>query len=245
MRQRLSLYGYIILAVTVITSVVVLSNAYKYKYKAQESISVTGLGEESFTSDIIVWSGQIVVETQNVELGYAELERQKALVSDFIIEQGVSPESTTFDFVNVNKEYESCYSNGNYVGQSFSGYTLMQPISIESGDVETVEHMSRNISSLIAQGVSLEAYSPSYYYSKLEDLKLSLIEKASSDAYERASKIAAASGAELDGVLKANMGVFQITGAYSNEEYSAGGSLNTSSRNKKARITMRIEYKIK
>ena len=36
-----------------------------------------------------------------------------------------------------------------------------------------------------------------------------------------------------------------ITGANTNEEFSAGGSFNTSSRQKKARITMRVEYRIK
>ena len=41
------------------------------------------------------------------------------------------------------------------------------------------------------------------------------------------------------------MGVFQITGANANEEFSAGGSFNTASRHKKARITMSIEYRIK
>ena len=38
------------------------------------------------------------------------------------------------------------------------------------------------------------------------------------------------------------MGVFQITGANTNEEFSAGGNFNTSSKNKKARITIRLEY---
>jgi len=46
-------------------------------------------------------------------------------------------------------------------------------------------------------------------------------------------------------VASARMGVFQITGANANEEYSAGGSFNTSSRQKKARITMRVEYRVK
>lgn len=52
-------------------------------------------------------------------------------------------------------------------------------------------------------------------------------------------------GAKLGGVASARMGVFQITGANTNEEFSAGGSFNTSSRQKKARITMRVEYRIK
>jgi len=38
------------------------------------------------------------------------------------------------------------------------------------------------------------------------------------------------------------MGVFQITGKNNNEEYSYGGSFNTSSRLKTASITLRVEY---
>ncbi len=236
----------LILAVAILVGVIILSNAYTYKYKSQETIAVTGLGETSFTSDLIVWSGHIEVGTQNVEQGYKELEQHKKIVSEFILSKGIPAESTTFDFVRVNKEYEPSYSaNGNYHGQRFTGYTLVLPIMIESSDVESVESMSREISSLIAKGISIEAYAPAYYYTKLEDVKLSLIESASSDAHERAQKIAKASGANLGKVQEAKMGVFQITGANTNEEYSAGGSLNTSSRNKKARITMRIEYKTK
>ncbi|MGV0967515.1 hypothetical protein [Empedobacter falsenii] len=38
------------------------------------------------------------------------------------------------------------------------------------------------------------------------------------------------------------MGIFQITGKNDNEEYSAGGSLNTTSRQKTAQITVRASY---
>ncbi len=244
--RRFSVVGYVVVAISIIVSAALLGSAYTYKYKSQETIAVTGLGETSFVSDLIVWSGHIEVDTQNVAQGYKELEKHKAIVNEFILSKGIKPESVTLDFVRVDKQYESSYgANGNYAGQRFTGYTLVQPIVIESSDVENVEDMSREISSLIAQGITLESYSPAYYYTKLEDVKLSLIETASSDAYQRASKIAAASGAKLGKVQQARMGVFQITGANTNEEYSAGGSLNTSSRNKKARITMRIEYRVK
>ncbi|MFR9495564.1 MAG: SIMPL domain-containing protein [Rikenellaceae bacterium] len=247
MKQKRNFHlGSILIAVAIIISAVVLANAYTYKYKSQETITVTGLGETSFVSDLIVWSGHIAVDTQNVELGYKELEANKAIVEEFIRSKGIDEESTTFDFVSVNKEYESSYgANGNYSGQRFTGYTLTQPIVIESSNVEVVESMSREISSLIARGITIESYSPAYYYTKLEDVKLTLIETASADALQRATKIATASGAKLGKVQEAKMGVFQITGANTTEAYSAGGSLNTSSRNKKARITMKIEYKIK
>ncbi len=44
------------------------------------------------------------------------------------------------------------------------GYRLRQRFTVESSDVEKVETVSREISSLIAQGVSIEAYAPDYYY---------------------------------------------------------------------------------
>jgi len=43
---------------------------------------------------------------------------------------------------------------------------------------------------------------------------------------------------------KANMGIFQITGKDSNEDYSWGGTFNTSSKEKTASITVKMEFKI-
>ncbi|MFZ0490006.1 MAG: SIMPL domain-containing protein, partial [Salegentibacter sp.] len=42
----------------------------------------------------------------------------------------------------------------------------------------------------------------------------------------------------------ANMGVFQITGQNSGEDYSWSGTYNTADKLKTASITMRLDYKI-
>ncbi len=165
---------------------------------------------------------------------------------EFLASNWVSTESVVFGFVNADKQYQPLYNeNGNWMGQRFTGYELRQRFEVESTDVALIEQVSREISSLIAKGVAIEAYAPDYYYTKLDDVKMGLIETASADARQRAEKIAANAGAELMSVASARMGVFQITGANTNESFSAGGSFNTSSRQKKARITMRIEYRIK
>ncbi|MBP3564141.1 MAG: SIMPL domain-containing protein [Alistipes sp.] len=237
---------YVIIALAVVMAAWLLGRAYTYKYRSQDTIVVTGLGETEFASDLIVWNGEIVYETQDVASGYAQLERNKQKVLEFITSRGVAAEQVVFKFVNVFKESEPVYNaSGNYAGQRFTGYRLSQGFSIESSDVDKVENISREISALIAQGVSIEAYQPSYYYTKLDDVKLSLIERASADARARAEKIAENAGAAIGRVASAKMGVFQITGANSNEEFSAGGSFNTTSRQKKARITMRVEYRVK
>lgn len=237
---------YIIIGVAIIVSAVVLGKAYTYKHRVQETIVVTGLGETEFTSDLIVWNGYIYAESVNPENGYKQIEASKKRVQEYIVSKGIPATSIVFQFVNVNKQYDPIYNaSGNWAGQRFTGYQLNQGFTVESTDVEAVEGISREISSLIAQGVSIEAREPSYFYTKLDDVKLGLIEKASADARVRVEKIATNAGAKVGKVSSARMGVFQITGANSNEEFSAGGNFNTSSRNKKARITMRVEYRVK
>ena len=237
---------YIVIAVAALACAFVLGRAYTYKFRSQDTIVVTGLGETEFSSDLIVWSGTLTAEAQNAAAGYAEIEASKAKVQQYLTAKGLPAEAVVFEFVNVDKQFSPVYNaNGNWAGQRFSGYALRQRFTVESKEVEKVETISREISSLIAQGVSIEAYAPDYYYTKLDDVKMGLIETASADARTRAEKIADNAGARIGRVASARMGVFQITGANSNEEFSAGGSFNTSSRNKKARITMRIEYRIK
>lgn len=237
---------YILLGVAAIVCAALLARAYTYKYRSQDTIVVTGLGETEFTSDLIVWTASITAEAQQVAAGYAQLERSKAKVQQYLAEKGLPADAVVFEFVNVTKLTDPIYNaNGSWAGERFRCYLLRQQFTVESHDVELVETISREISSLIAQGVSIEAYAPDYYYTKLDDVKMGLIETASADARMRAEKIATNAGTKIGRVASARMGVFQITGANTNEEFSAGGSLNTSSRQKKARITMRIEYRVK
>ena len=62
------------------------------------------------------------------------------------------------------------------------------------------------------KGIELNSNAPEYYYTKLNELKIDLLAKASADARVRAKTIAENSNASLSGIKKANMGVFQITG---------------------------------
>jgi hypothetical protein len=71
-----------------------------------------------------------------------------------------------------------------------------------------------------------------------------MISKATEDARLRAEKIAENSGGKLDDLISAQMGIFQITGQNSNEDYSWGGTYNTASKKKTASITMKLNYEV-
>ena len=71
---------YLLLGIAAIICAAVLARAYTYKYRSQDTIVVTGLAETEFTSDLIVWSGTITAEAQQVAAGYAQIEQSKAKV---------------------------------------------------------------------------------------------------------------------------------------------------------------------
>ncbi len=109
-----------------------------------------------------------------------------------------------------------------------------------------MEKISRDISSLLDSGVEFTSWSPEYYYTQLDDLKLDLIDRASKNARARIDIIAENSGAKVGKLVKSNLGVFQITARNSGTgDYSYEGAFDTSSREKTATITVRLEYDLK
>ena len=241
-----NLWKYIIISVAVVLSSMVLASAYTQRYRTNTgTITVTGLGETQFTSDLIVIDGSIDVENYDAAEGYRQLEQNRESVISFLTSKGVAREAITFNMPSTYKLSESIYENGNYIGSRFAGYSLSQSFTIESNEVDTVEAAARELPSLLARGIAIEVNNPMYYYSGLESVKLDLLSAAAADAHERAKNIVENSGAELGNLTWSRAGVFQITAATGDEEFSAGGSFNLSSREKKARVTVRAEYKIK
>jgi hypothetical protein len=119
---------------------------------------------------------------------------------------------------------------------------LVQAVKIESTDVDKVDKISREATELIENGIEFNSSSPSFYNTKLNEVKMELLGKASADAKSRAEIIAKNAGSSLGTLKKATMGVFQITGKNSNENYSYGGSFNTASRRKTGSITIKMEF---
>ncbi|WGK64940.1 SIMPL domain-containing protein [Croceiramulus getboli] len=234
----------IIFGLAIVLAAIFLGNAYVQRANPDGTIATTGLGSENFTSDLIVWEVDFIRNNSNLREGYNALERDKNLVKAYLNEKGIASENIIFQAVTTSELRENKYQNGNYVGTEFSGYELRQTVKVESKEVAKVEEVSREITQLLNQGVQVQSRPPRYYYTKLADLKIEMISKATEDARLRAEKIAENSGGSLGKLKDARMGVFQITGQNSSEEYSWGGSFNTSDKKKTATITMRLEYAI-
>jgi hypothetical protein len=236
----------IIFGIAIITAAFLLGDAFINRNAKSKVLSITGLGETNFTSDLIVWEGSFQKQNTNLKLAYAALAEDKIAVQTYLLEKGIKPENMVFNAVQTRENKQSKYgSDGSYLGQEFLGYELSQSIKIESNDVAKIEKISREVTELLNKGVQFYSQAPRYYYTKLADLKIELIKKATEDARARAEMIASNSGASLGELSDASMGIFQITGQNSNEDYSWGGTFNTSDKDKTARITVKLAYEIK
>lgn len=231
-----------IAAVAIVVFALIIGNAYKYKYKVNNTINVTGNAKKDFESDIVKWSASYSRKSMDLSSASEQLKQDRDLVKGFLVRQGIDAKEILFNAVNINREfaYHTDGSGNSY--NTFAGYSLSQSVSVESKDLDKVDAASREISTLISQGLELSSNAPSYYYSKLEDLKLELISQASENAKLRSENIADEAGSRLGTLVRADLGIFQITGQNDNEDYSYGGVFNTSSRSKTANITVRTSY---
>ena len=168
------------------------------------------------------------------------------MIRNYLVENGVTEEEMVFGSISISKRYRYEYNDEGYeIGRYEDGYDLYQEISVTSNDVDKVDNISRDITQLIEADVEFNSESPEYYYTKLDELKLQLIEEATANAKERIDIMAQGTGAEVDQLLTANLGVFQITAQNTNSDYSYGGTFNTSSRQKTASITVKLNYSVK
>jgi len=241
--------GYIptaIIAVALIITAVIVAGAYRAKFNKQVTISVTGLAEKSFASDLIVWRGEYQRKSPDLKEAYALIKNDETNVRQYLKSNEIEDNEIVFSSISIEKEFDiKRNEEGKQISSVFAGYKLSQTVTVESTNIDRVEVVSREVTKLIESGIEISSLEPSYFYTKLSELKIDLLAKASADAKKRAETIAVNSGGALGKILRADMGVFQITAPNSNEDFSYGGAFNTSSKNKKASITIRINYSIK
>ena len=234
-----------IIGLSILLSAFVFANAYKYKYYDKAKVVVTGKAEKDFVSDLIVWQGSYAKTNFDLKQAYSSLKNDELVIRTYLNKKGLNEQEIVFSAVSINKIYNPSYdNNGRLLANDFGGYNLTQNVKIESKNISQVEKISREITELIQSGIELNSATPAYYYTKMSELKIDLLAKASKDAKERSQSIAENAGSSLGKLKSADMGIFQITGKNSNEDFSYGGAFNTSSKNKTASITIRTAYAI-
>jgi hypothetical protein len=240
----------LIIGISIILTAFILGNAFKNRNVTQDSISVIGLGSHDFESDEINWSGSYSSKSMQAKDAYATINSNKEKVKAFFLSKGFRPDEFSFGGVSFQKLFRTVTIESTGIEtkteQIFDGYIATQSVSFNSRKnpklMKKIENVVDQTSELINSGIEFEGSRIQYTYSDLPSLKHNLIEKGTQDAKERAQKIVNTSDGNLGKLKDASMGVFQITGKGSIEEDSYGGNLDTYSKFKTARVTVRLTY---
>jgi len=242
----------LVIGIALVLTAFLLGTAFKNRNENLDSISVIGLGTKDFVSDEILWSGSFTTISMDIKTAYTKIVNDQKIVTDFFISKGFNANEFSFGAVNFQKKYKEIRIENpnnpdqNQIEQVFEGYEATQTIIFSAKKnpqmMKKIEAVSNKTSELINSGIELSSNSIQYTYSDLPSLKQSLIEKATKDASERANKIVNTADGKIGKLKSASMGVFQITGQGSTEEDSYGGINDIYSKNKTARITVRLEF---
>lgn len=231
----------VIIVVGIIISSMIVANSIVEIKGGGSRIIVTGSAKQQITSDLIVWTGSFSAKSPMLQDAYAQLEADKNKVMSYLVKKGVSEDKIVFSSINTNMYY-IILPSGQYTSD-IDYYDLNQTVTISSEEIDKITEISRNATELINEGVQFQSNAPQYLYTKIADLKVTMLAEATKDARKRSEMIAENAGSKLGELKYADMGVIQITPLYSSE-VSDYGMNDTYSLEKEITAIVHCEFDI-
>lgn len=235
--------AFLVLGGAIILSSIIASFAF-YKIRSfDDSLSVTGSAKQEIVSDTVTWNSGFsrVVTIDNLRYGYSQMSGDEKIVKDYLIKSGVAETDFTISPVTMNEIFDY-KPNGD---QGDKKYNLSQSVILNSKDVEKVTSLAKNApQEIVSKGVIFTSYGLNYYYSKLPDLRVSLLSGAIKDAKARAESIAGASGKKVGQLKSASSGVVQVM-PLNSVEVNDYGSYDTGEIKKEVMVTVKAAFTLR
>lgn len=203
------------LAIGIVLSSIIFGWFFSQTRKGDEAITVTGSAKRRISSDLVLWSAGVTAQGSQLADPYRQLTDNIPRIKQYLLSKGITEDQMVVSSITTTT-LKRRDSDGNESSE-ITGYALRQQIEVRSNDVAKIEQVAREATELINQGILIESSAPTYYYTKLGDLKVEMLGEAAKDAKDRAEKIASSTGNSIGSVKSARMGVLQITAADSTD----------------------------
>ena len=228
--------GVVALAIAVVWSTsIVCSTVHTIKVKpVKRSIKITGSAKKRIVSDLVQWEAVIEAHAPDRTAAYKTLREEREKAVAFLLAQGIKageiqPQSTTvseeFDVTDEVKVLPGTTVPTHFEKRTFRDFATREVIQVSSNDVPRVEKASREITSLLEDGVTITSGAPAYYYTHLGELKVEMLAAAGKDARARADNILKSTGgAAINKLIGADMGIININPANSTRTSEEGNN---------------------
>lgn len=212
----------VILSIGFIIGAMIISGTWRKVASNNVTIAVTGSASKQIKSDLGIWEGTFTNESSSVTDAYAKLQESNTKVKNYLISFGFSEDMIVFSSINTYTLYETKSKSDMFMPDEeksgkIIGYRLSQSVTVESAEVDKIDKLSRRVTELLNQGVSINSEPPRFLYTKLSDLKIEMIGLAAQDAKIRAEQIAKATNNKVGDVRSSKTGVIQINAKNSTE----------------------------
>jgi hypothetical protein len=198
----------------------------------EREIRVTGSAKKRIVSDLIQWGAVVEAHAADRTAAYKLLHQEVDQAVAFLKAQGIKDDEISPQSASVEPTFETQVTGTgpNRVEKQIpTGFQTSQVIVVRSNDVARVAKASREITSLLEQGVEITSPAPAYFYTKLGELKVEMLAAAAKDARARADNIVHSAGnASIASMIDADMGIININPADSTHT-SEEGNNDTSS----------------
>jgi uncharacterized protein len=235
--------GMIALSIGMVWSISIVAGTWKSVRAKPEvrTIKVIGSAKKRIVSDLIEWSAAIEARAPDRTAAYKLLREHSEKAVAFLQGQGIKPTEILPSSASFEEEIETVTEIKQLPGPNNTtvptrvdkrvpkGFVTRQTITVRSSDVTRVEKASREVTGLLEQGVSITSEAPSYFYTRLGELKVEMLAAAGKDARARADNILKSTGgAAIKKLRNTNMGIININPANSTETSAEGNNDQTS-----------------
>lgn len=207
---------------------------------SNDKVSVTGSAYQVVKSDSARLEFIINTRNSNKQLAYNQIKSQLPVVMSYLKNKGI----TDIDVKSLNGYNSYKYTSNGNMTNDIAYYNLSQAVVIKSDDVQKIKDISTDIQSLLDKGIDINVLEAQYFYSGLADLKVKLLEDATTDAKNRATAMLKATHNKPGKIQSVNMGVYQITPVDSTN-VSDMGINDTSTIDKKVTAVANVVFRIK
>ncbi|HSI43401.1 MAG TPA: SIMPL domain-containing protein [Methylotenera sp.] len=234
----------ILLAIGMSAAAFILGVQGKRAVSGQQSITVKGLAEKPIKADSAEWTLTISVTQPTQAAALEKLATERKVVEAFLVKQGLTAETWTTDVETLNPHYDEVFIK-EVPRQVQNGYDAFQTIHVTSKDLSKITQANKALLQLRAENHPVNALSPSYLVSDLENIKMSLIAEATKNARTRATEFVKQDGVKVGVMKSASQGAFYILAVGKDAgDDSYGGVYDKSTIDKIARVVVTIVYNI-
>jgi hypothetical protein len=202
-------------------------------------VEVKGLAEREVTADLALWPLRYVSTGDDLAATQAQITRNTRQVFAFLSRNRIDTTSVQLQALEVSDAFANRFP-GERGGPR---YVIQQTVMVRSANPEIVMAASQRVSELVGAGVVLSSTGeygvggPTFIFTKLNQLKPSMVKEATANARAAAEQFAADSRTALGGIRQANQGIFVILPRDQAPGVSEGAQLQ-----KVVRVVSTVQY---